>query len=327
MSSDVQLEEYLLRVQSSEVEQVYPYLSGYLFQENPQTPLVLEALTHAYLFTNQFNRAGVCLDRWLKLQPDNVQALYLRGTYHTLKMKLESAIQDLRRALELDPQHLAARLLLAQVLRERHHNEQAAAEFQTVLQQEPNNFAARVGLASYYADMKEWTEARPLLQELYREKPDNAEVLHLQGRLAEADGRLDEAVRFLKASLDANPGDATTCYHLVLCYQRQGDEKSAGEWQDHLDRLEKDQARMLDLTNNQSEGLASDPALCCELGAICLRLGIARRGLYWLHAALHIDPHYRPAHEQLLHYYEKLGSKGEKDAAFHRQQLARKDTG
>lgn len=322
VSTDLQLEELLLRAQSSEVEQVYPYLAVYLFQEGPQTPLVLEALSHAYLFTYQFDRAWACLNRWLELQPDNVQALFLRGTYYSLKAELKSATQDLRRALELDPQHVAARLLLAQVFQENHRYEKAFAEYQIVLQQEPNHFAARVGLASYFAYLKQWTEARSLLLELYREKPDDAEVLHLQGRLAESDGRLQEAVRFLKASLAANPSDNSTCYHLVLCYQRQGDEKSAGEWQDQLERLEKDQARMLDITTKQTEALASDPALCCELGEVCLRLGVKRRGLHWLHAALRLDPRYRRAHEQLLHYYERLGPEGEKEASFHRQQLA-----
>lgn len=325
VSEDLQLEEFLLRAQGGEVEQVYPHIAVYLFQEGPQTPLVVEALSHVYLFTYQFNRAWGCLNRWLALQPDNVQALFLRGTYYSMKANSKSAIDDLRRVLELDPQHVPARLLLAQTLRELHRTEKAAAEYQLLLQYEPNHFAARVGLASCHVEGKQWTEAKALLVELYRENPDHAEVSYLKGRIAEADGRFEDAIRFLKASLATSPADNTACYHLVLCCQRQGDDETADKYQEQLDRIEKDQKRLLDLTDKQTEALASDPALCCELGEICLRLGIARRALHWLHAALHIDSHYRPAHQQLLRYYEHLGLAGEKEAAFHRQQLSLTD--
>lgn len=325
VSAELQLEEYLLRAQGGEVDQVYPYLAVYLFQEGPQTPLVLESLAHVYLHTYQFERALKCLNRWLVLQPDNVQALFLRGTYYSMTAKAELAVEkaaaDLRRVLELVPEHVPARLLLARTLYDGSHYEKAAAEYKIVLEQEPDNFAARVGLATYLLLIGQWTEARPLVEGLYRENPDHAAVLHLKGRLAEADGRLDEAVRFLQASLAAKPSDNLTCYHLVRCYQRLGDDAAAGKCLDQLDRIEKDQERLLDITNRQSEALVSDPALCCELGEVCLRLGIQQRGLHWLHAALRIDPHYRRAHEQLLRYYEAQGTTAEKEAAFHRQQL------
>lgn len=321
VTADLQLEERLIRAQSGELDQVYPYLAVYLFQEGTQTPLVLESLSHVYLYTYQFDRAWMCLQRWLTLQPDNVAALFLRGTYYSMNSQPELAVEDLRRTLELDPQHVAARLLLAQTLKERNRTEKAAVEYQIVLQQEPSNFTARLGLAWYFVDRKDWTGARPLLEELCLEKPDHAEVLHLKGRLAEADGRFDEAVHLLKASLAANPADNSSCYHLVLCCRRKGDDSAADDYQELLERIEKDQKRLLDITSKQREQLVSDPALCCELGEVCLRLGVRQRGLHWLHTALRLDPRYRPAHEQLLHYYERLGPGGEKDAAFHRQQL------
>ncbi len=155
-----------------------------------------------------------------------------------------------------------------------------------------------------------------------RDQPGNADILYLRGRVEEAEGQLDEAIRLLEAALAVNPGDHSACYHLVLCYQRQGNEASARDYQTRFDDIEKDQKRLLTLTNDESSALPSNPAHCCELGEVCLRLGITRRGLYWLHTALRLDPHYWPAHEQLLRYHERLGPKGEKEASFHRQQLA-----
>lgn len=323
VSAELQLEEFLLRAQQGEVEQVYPYLVGYLRAERPETPLVLEALSHAYLFTFQLPRAAGCLQRWLELQPDNVEALLLRGTYYALNANILLATQELRHALELDPEQIAARVLLAQTLQDSHRPEKGLAEYRIVLQQEPTNFPARLGVASCLVDMSRWDEARPLVEELYREKPERPEITYLQGRIAETNGDYENAVHFLKASLAANPNDHVACYHLVHCYQRQGDDQSANEWEEHLDRVEKDQARMIHITTSQSETLATNPALCCELGEICLRLGITQRGLYWLHTAARLNPQYRRAHERLLDYYQKLGAEGEKEAEYHRQQLRR----
>lgn len=322
VSADLQLEEYLLRAQTGEVEEVHRFLFPYLSQEGPQTPLVLEALSHVYLFRYRFDLAGQCLQRWVKLEPDNVQALFLRGNYYVLRSQNESAIADLRHALELDPERIAARLLLADSLRTNHRSTEAIAEYETVIQQEPNHFAARLGLAACYVDMKELEKAEALLEPLSREQPEHAEVLYLRGRVAEGQERYEEAIRFLRAAAAANPAENSAYYHLVQCCQHLHDEAGASEYQEMFDRIERDQKRLQAITNDQMNELPTNPALCCELGEVCLRLGITRRGVHWLHVALRLDPRYRRAHEQLLHYYERLGPEGEEQATYHRQQLA-----
>lgn len=322
VSAELQLEEYLLRAQNGELEEVYRYLAPYLSADDPLTPFVLEALSHVYLFTYRFDLAWQCLQRWLQLQPDNVQALYLRGTYYSLRLNDESAMTDARQALELDPDCVAARVLLAQTLKTHYRWEDAVREFEIALEREPNSIPARLGLASCYVDRSKWKEARECLEGLSRAGLDSPDGLYVRGRIAEGEGKFNEAISLLKAAFEVNPADNASCYHLALCYQHRGDEASAGKYQDRLDRIEKDQKRLLAITNEEKNGLLSNPVLCCELGDVCLRLGIKERGRYWLNAALQLDPHYWPAHERLLHYYEQLGAKGEKEASFHRRQLA-----
>lgn len=324
ISAELQLEEYLLRAQKGELEEVYRYLAPYLFEEGPQTPLVLEALAHVYIHTYRFDLASQCLHRWLHLQPENVAALHLRGTYYTLKLNDDSAIADFRHVLELDPDRVAARVLLGQTLKLHYHTAEAAKEFEIVLEQDPSSFAGRVGLASCHIDGSRWPEARSCLEQLSRVDWENAEVLYLRGRIAVGEGKLPEAASLFEAALAANPADNSACYHLAQCYQRLGDETSAGKTQERLDQIEKDQKRLLAITNEEKAGLSSNPTVCCELGGVCLRLGIKERGLYWLNTALRLDPHYWPAHEKLLHFYEQLGDKGEKEASFHREQLAKR---
>lgn len=321
VSGELQLEEYLLRAQTGGLEEVFPFLLPHLAQDDAQTPLVLETLSQAYLFLYRFDNAGQCLERWLHLQPDNVQALYLRGTYYSLLGKRELAMTELRSVVEHDPNRLAARLLLAQLLTETFHLEEAVAEYETALRQEPMNLKARLGLASCYVRQGEWAQAETMLQECPPDSEADAEYAHLRGRVAEGRKHYAEAVPFYQAALAARPADDAACYHLILCYERLGDEVSATQYRELHDRIKKDQVRLLAITKDEKEFLPSDPGLCCELGEICLRLGIKQRGLHWLQAALFLDPRHRRAHEQLLRYYERLGPEGEEDAAFHRRML------
>lgn len=321
VSADLQLEEYLLRAQTGQLEEVFRFLLPYLHQDDENTALVLETLSHAYLFLFRFDNAWQCLQRWLQLQQNNVEALFLRGKYYTLVVKLESAIEDLQRVLELDPTRMDARLLLGQTLRQTHHGKKAEREFELALQQDPRNVEARLGLASCHADYAEWSQAEEVLKEMSPTDADNPELLYLRGRIAEGREHYEEAITFLRRAIAARPSDNIACSHLIKCYQHLGDEASAEKSEDLLYRIEKDQERLLAITNQEKERLATDPALCCELGEVCMRLGMKRRGLHWLQAALFLNSHYRRAHEQLLHYYEKLGPEGEEDASFHRRML------
>jgi tetratricopeptide (TPR) repeat protein len=323
VSAELQLEEYLLRAQNGELEEVYPYLAPHLVQDDEQAPLVLEALAHIYLFTYRFDLAWQCLQHWLQRQPENVEALFLRGTYYSLKLDFEATVADLRHVLELDPEHIPARLLLAQSLKESNHPLEAANEYAAVLGQDPENFTARLGMASHHLDLEQWSEGRALLEDLSREQPLNTEVMILRARAEAGEGRVGEAGRLLKEVLAINPGSHSACYQLVLYLHQVGDDRSVPHYEAMLNRIEKDQQRLLKITGQESELLSSSPALACELGEVCLRLGITQRGLHWLHTALRLDPQYRRAHEQLLHYYEGQGTEGETQAAFHRRWLER----
>ncbi len=322
VTSELQLEELLIRVQNGELEEVFPNLVPHLEVDDSQTPLVLEALAHNYLFVYRMDDARQCIQRWLYLEPDNVEALFLSGNYYSLALHPELAIPNLQRALELDPDRFRVRLLLAQTLKEWYRDDEAKAEYRTVLRQYPQNLEARLGLASCLVDEKLSSEAEKLLQDIPIDDEKNPELTYLQGRIAEAKGEYKLAEQLLRRTIETRPSDRTACYHLIQCYQHLGDDASASKYQDLLDRIEKDLARLVEIPNDKKTKLGTDPALCCELGEVCLRLGLKRRGLHWLQAALFLDPHYRRAHQQLLHYYEQLGPEGAEEAAFHRRMLS-----
>jgi tetratricopeptide (TPR) repeat protein len=326
VSEDQQLEEFMLRAQTGELDQVHSFLVPYLYEERPQTPLVLEALTHAYMRSYQSNLAWACLRRWLQLQPDNVAALFLRGVWFAEQLNPEAATADYQRALEIDPDRKAIRLVLAEALREERNFEAAANQYAAALRQEPHDFKGRVGLAQCYMAMGHVSDARPLLEAVYQEKPDDADVLWLKGRMELFDGRLQEAARFFRRALDHAPGHREACYHLLLCLQRLGQDDEANQQSALLKRIENDHHRLIEIATKEMNESPRNPALHAELGEIYLRLGVTERGLYWLRSALRIDPSYRRAHERLRDYYNSLGPEGKEMAEFHRQQSKRQIT-
>ena len=89
-----------------------------------------------------------------------------------------------------------------------------------------------------------------------------------------------------------------------------------------LARIEKDLARVHQLTTKELALNPGNAALLSELGQLYLRLGEPQRALHWLYQALERDPKHRPTHELLVQYWESLGtSEGKARAESHRQAL------
>jgi len=74
--------EQLLLSAERGVDSVADRCRHHVEQDHPDTPLILEALTRGYLRQYQLPEARLCLDLWLQRQPDNPQALCLKGQFH-----------------------------------------------------------------------------------------------------------------------------------------------------------------------------------------------------------------------------------------------------
>jgi tetratricopeptide (TPR) repeat protein len=322
-SEEQQLEEYLVRVQTGEVDQVLPFLQPYLAQEGPYAPLVLEALTRAFMADHRTDLAWGCLGRWLLLQPNNAEALFWRGMWFTQRDNLADAQKNFAMSLEVDPERVPARLALAEMLKARRKAKEAAEQYETVLRLAPGEAAARIGLAQCYLDLGRPADARAQLEAVPPEKQDGADALWLRGALAMQEGRLEQAEPLLRKAFVQQPYHPEAGYHLLLCLQRLRKVDQVHKQKARIRQVENDQKRMLIITLQELKATPSNPALQCELGEIYLRLKMTQRGVHWLHSALKIDPTNRRAHERLRDYYEALGPEGKDQAAYHRQQLAR----
>src|SRR5262249_27513390 len=112
------LEWSLVRAAGGALKDVENYLTEQADKDPAAAPLIWEALVLGYSRMSRVLDGMNCVDRWLKQQLDNPQALYLRGNLMRQVQAVQKAIPDYQRAVELDPGHEPARRALAASLLE-----------------------------------------------------------------------------------------------------------------------------------------------------------------------------------------------------------------
>lgn len=302
------LEQLLLSAAGGN-EQVIDLCWRYVEQGHPDTPLILEALTHGYLRKYRLGEARLCLDRWLQLMPDHPQALCLEGFFYLDYGHARTAAEkSYRRALELDPDLEEARLGLAVALIDDKNFAEAAEHLERLRQCQPDNLSVQVGLAECLDGLGRQEEAVRLVDEVLRQKPDSVPAMSLRGRLAIKDAEFVEAEKWLSEAVRLHPNDHRARYALVQCLNHNGKEKEAQQQHQQFKQLEKDLTRFNEIVTRALVERPRDPALHCELGQLLIRSGQREEGLRYLQSALRIDPQYAPARQALEEYKQKVTS-------------------
>jgi thioredoxin-like negative regulator of GroEL len=300
------LEELLLAVERVGEAPVIAECWRRAEQGGPDAPLLLEALARGYLRQYRLSEARMCLERWRKSEPDNVEALCLEGQFHLDYERARSAAVDsYRRAVQLDPDHEEARLGLAVALLQSKSYEEAAEQLGELRRRQPDNLRVRVGLAECRLALGDHEGAERLLAPVLAEHPDYAPGLALRGRMALEAGDDAAAEADLRRAVAGNPGDSQARYNLVLCLHRNGKEDEAREHKRLLNQRDEDLKQFNTIITQQLGRRPHDPELHFKLGELLLRSGHREEGLRWLHSALREDPQYEPARKALAEYYQQ----------------------
>jgi tetratricopeptide (TPR) repeat protein len=313
-----QLEYFLIHAHAGDDDEVAPKLLLYVEKNSPETPLILETLTLAYLHKSRYGPALACLTRWIEAAPDSAEAFRWRGWVMERFNDPEAAIKDYQWALELDPDLIPARLRLAEMFLDRSNAAEALPHLEWLNRQAPErpDVMARLGQCRYLQGEPE--EARRLLEAAVQQLPNDSGVLITLAKLDLQENQPAKAEQRVRRALKADPTDTDAEFTLAAILQEQGrwDEASAA-----LDLYRKHTAllkRVAQVLQQEAEHPSTDPDALSELGALSLRNN-EQVGLYWLRRALERDPGHQPTHKVLAEYYE---SKGDPDkAAFHRRQL------
>lgn len=306
-SKELALEQVMLKAQGEDIEAVFPMLWRYVERGHPDSALILEALCVGCLGTSRYGGAKKCLERWLPLEPENVQAHFFNGLNLNGMTDSQGAIASFQRALELDPSRVDIRCSLADTLQTVAQHSQAIQQYEEVLRQDPRSAHARLGLARASNDLGQEDRAVSILETLLQEEPGNADVLCERGRAALGRGENEEAERWLREALKADPGHFRASIALVSCLHRLGKEKDASELDVKFQRLYANHRRISQILKDELAKAPTDPALFYELGRLLFENERKKEAVRWLYQALKFDPNHRQAHELLTRYYQEIG--------------------
>jgi predicted Zn-dependent protease len=188
--------------------------------------------------------------------------------------------------------------------------------FERLHERRPDSAAITLGLARCNIELGKLSEGRQLLDRLLEARPDNVQALAESGKLALDMQQFDEAERRLRKALMLSPNERETLYSLYRCLIQQGKRTEAQQFNQELDRVEKDIGHLKEVARQ----IMVDPhnaGLRCEAGNIMIANGQDREGLRWLDSALKEDPYHVATHLSLAKYYQQVGNP--ELAARHRQ--------
>ena len=298
--------ERLLLSAERDVDQVADVCRRHVEKDHPDTPLILEALTRGYLRQYRLSEARFCLDRWLKDQPDNTQALCLDGEFHLdYERAPDRAVASYRHALEVDPEQEDARLGLAIVLMESKSFAEAMDHLEYLARCQPDNLRVQVGLAECRQGLGEPDEALRLVNEVLARQADFAPALSLRGQLAIESNQFAEGEVWLRRAVARAPSNHQARYNLILCLHHNGKADEAKRHEEDLKQWEDGLKEFNEIVTKEMPKRPHDPELYCNLGKLLLRSGHQEEGLRWLNSALRLDPGYAPARQALTEHYDK----------------------
>jgi tetratricopeptide (TPR) repeat protein len=320
---ETKLEWALLHAAAGDLETVEEPLKAQARQHPEQAPLILEALIEGYTRMFRVLEALRAADEWLRIEPDNVQALYLRANLHRGLGSAQKSAPDYRRVVELDPSHHEARWRLALALLEIGRYEEALQHLKILRQRQPDEEDIQIREALCLHRLGQGREARALLDSVLARDPDNGQALLVRGQIAQADGQLPEAETRLRRAATLLPYDYKVQWALWDCLRQEEKTDEAEKQRAYTDTLYDRRQRQSELTTHLLPSHPNDPALQCELGKLLIQLGQPEVGVGWLLSTVRLDEHNVPALEALASYYEE---RGEKDRAEDYRRQAREAT-
>jgi tetratricopeptide (TPR) repeat protein len=320
VTAAVQLEFALMRVQTGEVDTP---LAVELFNgataDNPDAPMILETLTHAYMIRTRFKLAHGCLTRWIDIEPNNPKPYHLRGMVWERLNNPKQAKIDYDRALELNPDFVKVRLRVVEMHLEDKQAPEALPHLERLMRQAGDDprVQARMGMCLFLQGQRE--DARRLMSAAVEHLPDDAPLLIALANLDIQEERGADAEARLRRVLKADPSDTEALFVLASALRIQGkiDEAQAVLTEHTAKRALMD--RLNALLKDVADGPTARPSDHAEIGELFIRIGQEKVGVYWLERALEGDPENQRAHKALASYYEKQGDAA--NGALHRQRV------
>lgn len=312
----IDLERALLQVQTGDLPAAEKYLQQCLKAEHPDSALIVEILTPAYIRNYQMDQAGDTVGRWLALRPDSPLAWYNAGVILEHKLLKPKAAEAYGKAAELDPTRKSYRLGLARMLNVMNRPAEARPVAEALAAEYPDDAEVQIELAKSRQGLGEPDRAAAVLDRIIKRYPAHGDAVFLRGKLDLERGRAADAIGPLRRAAELQPHDPVVLYTLLRCLQQVGKPAEIAACERQMKQAEQDLDRLSALT----KAISADPNnvdLRAQAGDIYLRNGKEEEGFRWLSSALALRPNHPAAHRALAEHYQRKGRPAE--AALHRR--------
>ncbi|CAH0993319.1 Beta-barrel assembly-enhancing protease [Sinobacterium norvegicum] len=164
----------------------------------------------------------------LNSKPDSVSALLLIGNIYEVRGDSLLSIDSFRKVLSLQPNNIDALNKLGVSLAASGEQELAEQQFKRALELQPGNVNTIRSLADIYSAQQRWDEAKELLEPLEGQEQLRAFTRYVKARILLRENKLAEAEPLLVDSITANPNiiePLTTYVQLLVSQERSEDAK------------------------------------------------------------------------------------------------------
>jgi tetratricopeptide (TPR) repeat protein len=311
-SGKLQLEWMLLRAQMGDLEDVTPFLVECVENKHPDSAAILETLTALNLRLDRFREAYGFVDAWLKIDPDNLVALEMRGFLRERSNAASAAEEDYERILALKPDRHDIRRKLASLLLTDRILPKAKVHVLFLTEQQPKQWENWLLRARDAFERNNITEANKYIEQAHQLSPDNLDVVLWQGVLAMREEQYSKARTCLDrvAKVSHLSSFALEYHYRCLHALRDPGAEEALKRFERVKYLEK-QLGMLQKKEMTNAPLTLEEQL--EAWEYFLGLARDREGLFRLSLVLRADPLNQKAHQLLRDYYLKEKQKDKAD--------------
>jgi tetratricopeptide (TPR) repeat protein len=304
-SEETTLEWSMLHAAAGDLDEVEGFLRDFVLKNPDQAGPAREALAEGYIRLYRIRDALDVLQEWLTAEPNQVQALVLRGNLYWQIGALPKAAEEYRRVVELDADRPEARERLGIGLLEGGRYEEALKYLEQTRRWKPDDPDLEVRIARCLARLDRPEEAKAIVDAILSRRPDHGPSLLQRGQMAD---NAAEAEVWQRRAVRAMPDNYQANWALYESLQKQGKTDEAQAQFERAEALKDRNERFAAITTRELAARPRDPALQCELGKLLLAKGSKDLGERWLLNALRLDPRHRPALEALATYYQEQGN-------------------
>lgn len=252
---------------------------------NPTYPDLRYRLAHLYFLRGEPDAALAELDVATQINPDFIDALYLKANILSTKGRLEDALAVLRQiAANSEPNaetHYKAAVALGRLGR----HAEAIEEAKKAVELNRGHQLAHAFLAEQYLCANEWESATTHYAAANRIRP-HEDYCYLLALLNLKVGRTSAAEELLETALKLNPSHLNSCVRLAVLKSAEGDYE-----------------RAYSLLRLAQEFYPKYPDLRYSLAKICLLLGRREEAYKLMQSALEINPRYAEVRREMGYLY------------------------